>query len=90
MDGVGLKQEILARLRERRAGATVCPSEVARAVALDGWRELLPAVREAAAALAAEGQIEITHNGEALPPGRAPDGPVRLRLVTPPGGRAPG
>jgi hypothetical protein len=78
-----LKQAILSQLRSRRAGATICPSEVARAVGQDDWRALVPAVREAAATLAAEGLIEITSNGDVLSPGPPPDGPVRLRLLSP-------
>jgi hypothetical protein len=78
-----LKQAILSLLRSRRAGATICPSEVARAAGQDDWRGLIPAVREAAAALASEGLIEITQNGEVVSPGPPPDGPVRLRLLSP-------
>ena len=51
------REAILALLARRRPGTTICPSEAARALAGDddaAWRPLMPAVREAAAALADE------------------------------------
>ena len=68
------------------AGATACPSEVARAVHTarggggEGWRELLEPVREAARRLAADGELEFTQHGVVVDPSRA-KGPVRLRPV---------
>ena len=63
----------------RAEGATVCPSEVARALAgADGpWRALMPAVRAAAAGLVRAGRLSVTRGGlevDALLPG----GPIRL------------
>jgi hypothetical protein len=75
--GVDARTLILSLLAQRAAGATICPSEVARAMDED-WRPLMPAVREAAAGLVASGDIEVTQGGEvvALESAR---GPIRLR-----------
>ncbi|MGF1500453.1 MAG: DUF3253 domain-containing protein [Paracoccaceae bacterium] len=71
-----IRAEILARVAERGAGRTICPSEVARALSED-WRPLMPAVREAAAALAAEGRLRVTQKGVEVDATSA-RGPIRL------------
>ena len=73
---MGVEQTILAIL-EGRTG-TMCPSEVARAIAPDDWRPLMPVVREAAASLVASGEIEVTQGGEVVDLATA-RGPIRLR-----------
>ncbi len=73
-----LERTIDALLDERRAGTTICPSEAARAVDPDGWRELMPAARAAAGRLAASGEVEVTQRGEAVDVATA-RGPVRIR-----------
>ena len=73
-----LEQAIDVLLDDRRAGATICPSEAARAVDPDGWRELMPAARAAAGRLAAAGQVEVTQRGEVVDVATA-RGPVRVR-----------
>jgi hypothetical protein len=75
-----LERAIDALLDERRAGATICPSEAARAVDPGGWRELMPAARAAAGRLAAAGQVEVTQHGEVVDVATA-SGPVRVRRV---------
>ena len=82
MDDVGarLERAIDALLDNRRDGATICPSEAARAVDPDGWRELMPAARAAAGRLAAVGQVEVTQRGEVVDVATA-RGPVRMRRV---------
>lgn len=76
--GVAARALILSLLAERAPGATICPSEVARALDVD-WRPLMPAVREAAAGLVAEGRIDVTQGGEVVDL-TAARGPIRLRL----------
>ena len=76
--GLRLERAIDALLDDRRAGATICPSEAARAVDPEGWRELMPAAREAAGRLAAAGQVEVTQRGEVVDVATA-RGPVRVR-----------
>jgi Protein of unknown function (DUF3253) len=75
-----LERAIDALLDDRRDGATICPSEAARAVDPDGWRELMPAARAAAGRLAAAGQVEVTQRGEVVDVATA-RGPVRVRRV---------
>jgi hypothetical protein len=81
-----LREVILETLAGRADGATMCPSEAAREVGGDGFRMLMPAAREAAAALVAVDAIVVTQRGEEIDLSVA-RGPVRLRLRQ--GRRAP-
>lgn len=76
-----LEAAILELLGERSRGATICPSEAARAVASgeEAWRALMEPAREAARRLVAAGRIEITQKGRVVDPSTA-RGPIRLRL----------
>lgn len=74
-----LEAAILELLEQRAAGATICPSEAARAVAAD-WRPLLEPARQAARRLVAAGRLEITQRGRPVDPSTA-RGPIRLRLL---------
>jgi hypothetical protein len=76
-----LERAIDALLDERPAGATICPSEAARAVDPDGWRQLMPAARAAAGRLAAAGQVVVTQRGAVVDVATA-RGPVRVRRLT--------
>ncbi len=82
MDDAGnaLERAIGALLDARRPGATICPSEAARAVAPEGWRELMPQARAAAGRLAARGDVEVTQGGAVVDVATA-RGPVRIRRV---------
>ena len=73
---------MLQLLARRDAGLSICPSEAARAVAGDGFRERMPAVRDAARELVSEGAIEVTQHGEVVDLDRA-RGPIRLRKARP-------
>ena len=73
-----LERTIDSLLDSRRAGATICPSEAARAVDPDGWRDLMPAARAAAGRLAAAGDVEVTQRGQVVDVATA-RGPVRIR-----------
>lgn len=73
-----LEQTIDTLLAQRRPGASICPSEAARAVDAEGWRELMPAARSAAGRLAAAGAVEVTQSGEVVDVATA-RGPVRVR-----------
>lgn len=78
-----LRQGILDLLRDRRSDSTICPSEVARRLAPQGWRELMPLVREAARQLALEGSVELRQRGRPLS-ARAPwKGPIRIAPLRP-------
>ena len=75
-----LQGAILELLSHRRAGATICPSEAARAVAGPGgdWRPLMDQARAAAAHLVEAGEVVITQRGEVVDLGTA-RGPIRIR-----------
>lgn len=73
-----LEATIGALLDQRRPDVSICPSEAARAVRPEGWRELMPAARAAAGRLAAAGQAEVTQGGEVVDVSTA-RGPVRIR-----------
>ena len=55
-------------LEARAPGATICPSEAARALAApDGdWRAEMPAVHEAVDRLVADGMVRLSWKGETL------------------------
>ena len=80
MDDVGarLERTIDELLDRRRPDASICPSEAARALDPEGWRNLMPAARAAAGRLAAAGTVEVTQGGEVVDVATA-RGPVRVR-----------
>lgn len=73
-----LETAIESLLDARAAGATICPSEAARAVGGDDWRPLMEPARSAARRLVAAGRVEITQGGRVVDPSTA-RGPVRVR-----------
>ncbi|MDO4239284.1 DUF3253 domain-containing protein [Micrococcus sp.] len=66
-----------ALLRRRGEGKTICPSDAARVVGGEDWRDLMPVAREVAGELAAAGVVVVTQKGEAVDMAAA-RGPVRL------------
>ena len=72
-----LEHGILDLLQHRARGATICPSEVARAQA-EEWRPLMEPVRRAARRLVAAGDVEILQGGRVVDPSTA-KGPIRIR-----------
>jgi hypothetical protein len=74
-----LEEAIVDLLSKRAAGVTICPSEAARMVFPEAWRERMEAARQAARRLVAAGLIEITQGGRVVDPSTV-KGPVRLRL----------
>jgi hypothetical protein len=80
-----LEQALLTLLEQRSGGATVCPSEAARAVSGtpdddEAWRPLMEPARAAARRLVAAGEVEITQRGVVVDPSTA-RGPIRVRRV---------
>lgn len=75
--------EILRQTEARGAGRSICPSEVARALAVEeeGWRRLLGPVRAAAIRLAREGRIEVLRKGRPADPAGEIRGVIRLRIA---------
>lgn len=72
---------LLNLLRSRAAGATICPSEVARALEPVYWRPLMPRVRDVAMTLAAAGELELHQRGRVIMPFSEIRGPVRIALA---------
>jgi len=87
-----LEATILTLLQARRQGATICPSDAARAVSAESsppgrgsggtepWRELMEPARRAARRLVAAGAVQITQRGQVVDPSTA-RGPIRIRLT---------
>ena len=80
---VGMAQDldrtIVELLEQRREGATICPSEAAKAVGGEDWRPLMEPARDAARRLVEQGRIDVTQRGQVVDLDQA-RGPVRLRL----------
>ena len=71
-------EEAIAALLERRArDATICPSEAARQVRPEDWREWMEATRRAARRMVARGELRMLQRGRDVDPDAA-RGPVRL------------
>ena len=73
-----LEEAILRLLEARPNGATICPSEAARAIDPAEWRELMEPARAAARRLVAHGDVVITQKGRIVDPSSA-TGPIRVR-----------
>lgn len=76
--GAELEQTILRLLGERAATSTICPSDAARAIGGEQWRDLMDPTRQAAARLVAQGLVDVTQGGEVVDVTTA-RGPVRIR-----------
>ena len=79
-DDEAFERAMLELLAARAKGLTLCPSEVARAVDPERWRERMEDARSAARRLVARGLVEVTQRGQVVDPDRA-RGPIRVRLV---------
>lgn len=76
-----LEASVLELLHRRTPEATICPSEVARAVGASTgqpWEPLMEPVRRAARRLAARNRVRITQGGREVDPSLA-RGPIRLK-----------
>lgn len=81
-DRLRVTAAIRTLLRHRGPDRTICPSDAARAVGGDRWRQLVPVAREVARDLSADDELEVTQRGRVLPVDGAWKGPVRLRSAT--------
>lgn len=80
-DDAAIEAAIFALLDARRPGASICPSDAARALHRDAaaWRAAMPRVRETARRLARAGRLQITQRGAVLDPEGEIRGAIRLR-----------
>lgn len=80
-DGEADDERIAAAIRSltrKRAESSICPSDVARAVGGESWRDRMADVRRVTAALAAQDEVVVTQKGEPVDVAAA-RGPVRIR-----------
>ena len=80
-DDAALERTILDLLAQRAEGATICPSDAARAAHPDDWRDWMEPTRQAARRLVDAGTVSITQGGTPVDP-LATKGPIRIRLNT--------
>lgn len=73
-----LERSILALLSTRAPQATICPSDAARAVGGEEWRDLMEPARRAARRLVGDGAVDITQGGRVVDPSTA-RGAIRIR-----------
>ena len=76
-----VERSVLDLLSRRAVGATICPSEAARAVGGEDWRPLMEPARAAARRLVGRGLVEMTQGGRVVDPSTA-KGPVRVRRAS--------
>jgi hypothetical protein len=77
-----LRSAILDMARERGPAKTICPSDAARAVGGEQWRDLMDDARDIARDLARKGDVEISQKGEVLDPDATWRGPIRIRATS--------
>lgn len=76
-------QAAIRALLDRRDGS-ICPSEAARVVGGEQWRELMEPARAAARLMARAGEVQITQRGAVLDPDGNWRGPIRISACPPP------
>jgi len=77
-----VRAAILALAHHRGPGSSICPSDAARAVGGDQWRDLTEQSRGIAFELARGGDVEITQRGTVVDPKRQTTGPIRIRVIS--------
>ncbi|MDM4139361.1 MULTISPECIES: DUF3253 domain-containing protein [Mycobacterium] len=79
--GRRLEAAIRALTEHRGPRSSICPSDAARALGGDDWRELMDDARESTRRLARSGEVEITQRGNAVDPDGDWSGPIRIRAI---------
>ena len=89
----GLRDRLAATTRSllshRAPDRSICPSDVARAVGGEQWRDLMEPARQVARALAEQGAVRITQGAAELDPAQPWKGPVRIRSASAPDAAGP-
>ena len=57
------RSTILRLVAQRGPDKTICPSEAARVIGGENWRDSMPVIHAAAGALAQEGAVELRQGG---------------------------
>jgi hypothetical protein len=74
-----VSSSIRALAEYRGPRSSICPSDAARAIGGEGWRDLMTDAYEVARDLAKDGSVEITQGGQVLDPDGDWRGPIRIR-----------
>ena len=75
------RDTILRMARERGPSKSICPSDAARAIGGETWRDLMDDARQAARDLARDGEVVITQGNDVLDPDATWRGPIRIRAT---------
>jgi len=78
VDDASIEATILDLLAQRADTSSICPSDAARSIGGEGWRDLMDDTRRVARRLVAEGRVQITQGGKVVNPLEA-RGPIRIR-----------
>lgn len=80
-----IEQRLTAAIRalasHRGPDSSTCPSDAARIVGGQNWRDLMDRTRDAARELARSGDVNITQSGSTLDPDGEWRGPIRIRIA---------
>ena len=76
-----LQASMRALAEHRGPHSSTCPSDAARAVGGQSWRDLMDDARDVARDLARSGVVEITQRGKLLDPKGEWKGPIRIRTA---------
>jgi hypothetical protein len=74
-----IRHKLMDLVQQRGPSKTICPSEVARHLGGETWRDLMPTVRAVGTQLVDEGKIVTLQKGNVVDP-RQVKGPIRYRL----------
>lgn len=77
-EGPDLRRAIVDKLAARAETSSICPSEVARDLSGDDWRDLMEPVRQAAGQLVEPGVVVITQGDQTVDLATV-TGPIRIR-----------
>ena len=77
-----IERSLLALAAARGSDKTFCPSEAARRLAPDDWRDWMPQIRAAAIRLVEAGKLRCTQRGHEVNPADA-RGPLRFAIPRP-------
>ncbi|QDW23947.1 DUF3253 domain-containing protein [Pedobacter sp. KBS0701] len=75
-----IQNTILSLATERGPGKSTCPSEIARLLFPQEWRNQMKAVRDVAIDLHKQGRVVITQKGKPVDIDRI-KGPIRIKMV---------
>lgn len=79
--GAHLEEAIMELLAQRSPTSTICPSDAARLVGGEEWRDLMDDTRAAAGRLVRDDKVDITQGGAVVDMATA-RGPIRIRRRT--------